>query len=296
MIFSMTGYGRAEGLSGGRQLIVEIKSLNGKTFELNNRFSPILKAYETEIRKMLLQRLKRGSVDISVSIRQDGAAKPMRVNTSLARYYFQAMESIARELDLDWESEKKNALVTLMRMPEIIAADTDNLPEEDWTAIQKLTEQAAEQLKAHREAEGRLIAADISLRIEHIEQLQSDITTFEAARLSRIRQRIMGSLDEWVAKEKIDANRLEQELIFYVEKIDFSEEKQRLSAHCTYFKQLLAEAGEEGIGKKLGFILQEIGREINTLGSKANDASIQKIVVNMKDELEKAKEQSLNIL
>lgn len=292
----MTGYGRAEGISGGRQFIVEIKSLNGKTFELSNRLSPLLKAYEAEIRKLLINSLKRGSVDISVSIKQDGAVKPMRVNTSLARHYFQGMESIARELNLDWESEKEHALATLMRMPEIVAADTDSLPEDDWAEIQKLTGQAARKLNAHREAEGRLIAADISRRIANIEQLQSSIAAFEEERLTRIRKRITGSLEEWMAKEKIDANRLEQELIFYVEKIDFSEEKQRLSAHCAYFKQLLEEAGEEGVGKKLGFILQEIGREINTLGSKANDASIQKIVVNMKDELEKAKEQSLNIL
>lgn len=292
----MTGYGRAEGISGGRQIIIEIKSLNGKTFELNNRFSPLLKAYETEIRKTLMNALKRGSIDISISIKQDGAAKPMRVNTDLARYYFQAMESIAKELKLDWDTEKAQALNTLMRMPEIVSGETDSLPEKDWADILGLIEEAVEKLTIHREAEGRTIATDINQRISNIEQLQSDIALLEADRLNRIRQRITGSLEEWVGKENIDTNRLEQELIFYVEKIDFSEEKQRLSTHCSYFKQLLKEAGNEGIGKKLGFVLQEIGREINTLGSKANDAAIQKIVVNMKDELEKAKEQSLNIL
>lgn len=292
----MTGYGRAEGASAGRQIIIEVKSLNGKTFELNNRFSPLLKAYETEIRKILMNNLKRGSIDISISIKQDGAAKPMRINTDLARYYFQAMESIAKELNLEWDKEKGQALNTLMRMPEIVSGETDSLPEKEWADIQILVEAAAARLTAHRETEGRMIAADISQRIANIERLQSDLAPLETERINRIRRRITGSLEEWIGKEKIDANRLEQELIFYVEKIDFSEEKQRLSAHCAYFKQLMNEAGNEGIGKKLGFVLQEIGREINTLGSKANDAGIQKIVVNMKDELEKAKEQSLNIL
>jgi len=296
MVFSMTGYGRAEGSSGGHQIIVEVKSLNGKSFELSNRFSPLLKAYETDIRQQLMRLLKRGTVDISITIKQDGAGKPMRVNTELAQYYFRAMQDIARDLNLDWEAEKKQALNTLMRMPEIVAAETDSLPESDWHTLQQLIAEAARMLIRHRQSEGSAIAADLMQRIAAIRQFQADIIPFEKERIERIRQRITGSLEEWISREKIDNNRLEQELIFYVEKIDFSEEKQRLAAHCDYFEQLMEQAGPEGIGKKLGFVLQEIGREINTLGSKANDARIQKIVVNMKDELEKAKEQSLNIL
>jgi uncharacterized protein (TIGR00255 family) len=292
----MTGYGRAEGQAGGRQVTVEIKSLNGKQFELNNRFSPLLKAYEAALRQMLQQALKRGSVDISVSIKQDGGAKPMNVNTELAQYYFRAMKAIAGELELNWENEKKQVLPTLMRMPEIVASETDSLPEADWLQIRKLIDVATIRLTEHRKTEGETIGQDLIERVTNIENHLMEIIPFEQERISRIRERISGNLEDWVGKEKIDSNRLEQELVFYVEKIDFSEEKQRLATHCAYFKTLIAEAGTDGVGKKLGFVLQEIGREINTLGSKANDAAIQRIVVNMKDELEKAKEQVLNIL
>ena len=183
-----------------------------------------------------------------------------------------------------------------MRMPEIVAADMDTLPEEEWLSIKNLIQEAAQKLADHRAEEGIEIAKDLLLNINSIETLLKQVELYEPARIERIRQRINGSLEEWVEKERIDLNRLEQELIFYIEKIDFSEEKQRLRTHTNYFAQLTETGNGEGIGKKLGFVLQEVGREINTLGSKANDADIQKIVVNMKDNLEKAKEQVLNVL
>lgn len=296
MIFSMTGYGRAEGKAGNRQVIVEVKSLNGKQFELNNRFSPLLKAYEADIRNELMRILKRGTIDLTVTIKQEGANKPMQVNTDLARYYYNAMTTIASDLNLDVNGHPEHVLATLMRMPEIVAADMDTLPEEEWLSIKNLIQEAAQKLADHRAEEGVEIAKDLLQNINSIETLLKEVEVFEPARIERIRQRINGSLEEWIEKERIDLNRLEQELIFYIEKIDFSEEKQRLRTHTNYFAQLAEQGNGDGIGKKLGFVLQEVGREINTLGSKANDADIQKIVVNMKDNLEKAKEQVLNVL
>ncbi|MFT4061340.1 MAG: YicC/YloC family endoribonuclease [Edaphocola sp.] len=296
MIYSMTGYGRGEGSVGGRQVMVEIKSLNGKQFEISSRFSPLLKAYEADIRNDLQKTLKRGTIDISITIKQDGAAKPMVVNTELAQYYYRAMAQIATELGLATTGSSDQIMATIMRMPEVVAAESDTLPEEDWQAIRNIIKGAAAHLVQHRSAEGQALQQDLANNIGAIEQLLAQVAPYEPERISRIRERIHGSLEEWVEKERIDLNRLEQELIFYIEKIDFSEEKQRLGTHCAYFTALMESGNEEGIGKKLGFVLQEVGREINTLGSKANDAAIQKIVVNMKDHLEKAKEQVLNAL
>jgi len=292
----MTGYGRAEGKAGSRQVIVEVKSLNGKQFELNSRFTPLLKAYEADIRNELMRVLKRGTIDLSVTIKQEGANKPMQVNTELARYYYNAMMSIAGDLKLEVAGHPESILATLMRMPEVVAADMDTLPEEEWLSIKELITEAAEKLARHRAEEGKDIETDLLNNISAIENMVKDVEQFEPARIERIRQRIHNSLQEWTDKERVDMNRLEQELIFYIEKIDFSEEKQRLRTHCNYFNQLARQGGSDGTGKKLGFVLQEVGREINTLGSKANDADIQKIVVNMKDNLEKAKEQVLNVL
>jgi uncharacterized protein (TIGR00255 family) len=206
------------------------------------------------------------------------------------------MATIASDLNLDVAAHPEHVLSTLMRMPEIVAADSDTLPEEDWLNIKKLITEAAEKLTHHRTEEGREIEKDLIANINSIDSLLKEVEQYEPARIDRIRQRINGSLQEWVEKERIDMNRLEQELIFYIEKIDFSEEKQRLRTHCNYFVELAQKGNGEGIGKKLGFVLQEVGREVNTLGSNANDADIQKIVVNMKDNLEKAKEQVLNVL
>ena len=288
----MTGFGKAEGQTGGKDILVEIKSLNGKQFDFTNKLTPLLKAYEAEIRKILLKKLKRGSIDLMVTIKQDGAAKPMKINTQLAKTYFQAINDIAAELHLPQEQ----MLATLMRLPEVVAPEADSVSESDWQAIRALIEQAADRLLEHRRDEGQPIGADLLERISAIENHLAEAELHEPKRLERIRSRIGGSLEDWIGAEKLDMNRLEQELIYYIEKIDFSEEKQRLRVHCQYFKQLVQGATEEGVGKKLGFVLQEVGREINTLGSKANDAAIQQIVVNMKDELEKAKEQVLNIV
>lgn len=292
MIFSMTGFGKAEGHTSNKEIIVEIKSLNGKQFEITNKLNPLLKAYEADIRKIIARILKRGSVDVAIFVKQDGAAKPMKINTALAQSYYQSIKEISVALGL----AEEQILPTLMRLPEVVAPEGESVSEEDWKVIEALVNEASNNLVEHRIIEGKPIEADLLGRIEQIELLLKEAEVHEPKRIDRIRERITAMLEEWVGNDKWDANRLEQELIYYIEKIDISEEKQRLRAHCTYFKELTATAGTEGIGKKLGFVLQEVGREINTLGSKANDALMQQVVVQMKDELEKAKEQVLNIV
>jgi uncharacterized protein (TIGR00255 family) len=289
MLYSMTGFGRAEDIIKGRQVVVEIKSLNGKQFDIITKMPPILRSYELDIRNLLSNTLQRGTIELNIAIKQEGAAKPMMVNTALAIYYYQS--KIAQHLHIP----EDNILSTLMRMPEVVAPEQDVLPEEEWLLIKVMIEKAAAQLMEHRKHEGEALLKDISLRISTIESLLVDVEPFEGTRTDKIRNRITDSLKDIIGAENIDSNRFEQEMIYYLERMDFSEEKTRLKQHCDYFTQSVTK-GEVSKGKKLGFILQEIGREINTLGSKANQADIQQIVVSMKDELEKAKEQVLNIL
>ncbi|GAA4463134.1 YicC family protein [Nemorincola caseinilytica] len=291
MLYSMTGFGRAETIVDHRQIVVELKALNGKQFDLNTKLPPILRSYELDIRSLLANLLIRGTVDLTVSVKQEGASKPMVVNTDLALFYYQGMKQIAQQIGIP----EDNVLSTLMRMPEVVAADQDVLPETDWQHVRAVIVSAAEDLMAHRLHEGEALLRDISLRITNIETLHEKVTPLEGERIERVRTRINQWMEEMVGKEKIDANRMEQEMIYYLERMDLSEEKMRLRQHCTYFHSIIKE-NDTAIGRKLNFVLQEIGREINTLGSKANHAEIQQIVINMKDELEKAKEQVLNIL
>ena len=274
-----------------RQVVVEVKALNGKQFDINTKLPPILRAYELDIRNMLSSMLLRGTIDLTVNVKQEGASKPMVVNTDLALFYYQGMKQIAEQTGLPQE----NIISTLMRMPEVVAPDQDVLPESEWEMVKEVIEQAAKSLMEHRLHEGSAMLRDITLRIGNIDKLHDSIVPLEPERMERIRARINQWLEDVVSKEKIDANRFEQEMIYYLERMDFSEEKIRLKMHCDYFNATVNE-NDTAIGRKLNFILQEIGREINTLGSKANHAEIQQIVINMKDELEKAKEQILNIL
>lgn len=297
MIYSMTGYGKAESVMNDKQITVELKSLNGKQFEIVNRMNPLLKKYESDIRNLLLQKLTRGSLDVSIIIRQEGgSSKPVSVNAGLAKYYYNIILQIGRDLHIAADQDPVQLLSTIMRMPEVVSSDAEGVDEKEWDVIFNLLAAAASQLSEHRKAEGKGLGQDLVQRIRNIEDGLEKVLPFEQGRTEKIRNRILQNLEEWVGKEKMDENRLEQEMVFYIEKNDISEEKQRLKSHCAYFYDLLQQDNNQGVGKKLGFVLQEIGREINTLGSKANDADIQKIVVNMKDELEKAKEQSLNVL
>jgi uncharacterized protein (TIGR00255 family) len=233
----------------------------------------------------------RGTIDLTIAIKQEGATKPMTVNTGLAVFYYQSMQQIAKEIGIPEE----NVLSTLMRMPEVVAPEQDVIPEDEWLQIKQVIEQAARGLMEHRKHEGEALHKDLHNRINRIEELLQEILPLEGQRTEKIRTRIMQSLQDMVGADNVDPNRFEQEMIYYIERIDFSEEKIRLKQHCQYFHTTVEKQGISK-GKVLGFILQEVGREINTLGSKANHAEIQQLVINMKDELEKAKEQVLNIL
>lgn len=291
MLYSMTGFGRAEAQTNGKQVVVELKSLNGKQFEMMTKLPPILRAYELDIRNLLSAQLYRGTVDLSVTFKQDGAAKPMTVNTELAVFYYNSMQQIAKQINVP----EDNIMSTLMRMPEVVVAEQDMLPEEEWNVVKGAIEEATASLMAHRKTEGESLYNDLKTRIKNIETLLENIAPHEAARKEKVRARIDQSINEFVGKDKIDQNRFEQEMIYYLERMDFSEEKTRLKQHCLYFYESV-DKEQLAKGKMLGFIMQEVGREINTLGAKANDATIQQIVINMKDELEKAKEQILNVL
>lgn len=291
MLYSMTGFGRAEAQVNGKQVVAEVKSLNGKQFEVLTKLPPILRSYELDIRSALNKKLFRGSIDLTVTIKQEGASKPMSVNTELAAFYYNSMKQIADNLEI----EKDNVLSTIMRMPEVVAPDQEVLPEDEWNIVKETINKAADALMTHRKREGEALYNDLNLRINNIESLLKDIAPLEAARAEKVRARVNQSMNDFIAKEKVDQNRFEQEMIYYLERMDFSEEKTRLQQHCNYFHETISSEGTTK-GKRIGFIMQEVGREINTLGAKANDANIQQIVINMKDELEKAKEQVLNIL
>lgn len=289
----MTGFGRAEGQINGRQVIAELKSLNGKGFELNtSKLSPMVRSWDVEIRSLLSKRLIRGTTEVTISIKQEGAVRPASINMELALSYFQSMKELAQRLGI--KEPEEEMLATLLRMPEIITTEADTLPEEDWHEIARLLDAATEKLMAHRRTEGEALEQDLLARIDSIEAGVQKVIPLEGGRMERVKERILSSLREIGAESK-DPNRFEQELIYYLEKMDISEEKTRLAQHCRYFREVVGNA-DISKGKVLGFILQEIGREINTMGSKANDAGIQQIVVGMKDELEKAKEQVLNVL
>jgi uncharacterized protein (TIGR00255 family) len=291
MLKSMTGFGRAEITRGETTITVEIKSLNGKQFEVNLKLSPLLRPYEFDIRNQMQQALQRGTLDTTINIRQNGATRPVMVNTELAKFYYQSITTLANELKLPQD----DMLNVLMKLPEVVTPATEQISEQEWNTVQDVLKQALEELDVHRMNEGGMLESDLLLRIENIESYCSKVRELDPLRKDKIRQRLEQLLAEYVGKENVDANRMEQELIFYLEKLDISEELIRLENHCRYFKDILKEP-EIAKGKKLGFVLQEVGREINTTGSKANDAAIQQWVVLMKDELEKAKEQVLNVL
>jgi uncharacterized protein (TIGR00255 family) len=291
MLKSMTGFGRAEITRGETTITVEIKSLNGKQFEVNLKLSPLLRPYEFDIRNQMQQALQRGTLDTTINIRQNGATRPVMVNTELAKFYYQSITTLANELKLPQD----DMLNVLMKLPEVVTPATEQMSEQEWKTVQDVLKQALEELDTHRSNEGTMLESDLLLRIENIESYCTKVRELDPLRKDKIRQRLDQLLAEYVGKENVDANRMEQELIFYLEKLDISEELIRLENHCRYFKDILKEP-EMAKGKKLGFVLQEVGREINTTGSKANDAAIQQWVVLMKDELEKAKEQVLNVL
>jgi uncharacterized protein (TIGR00255 family) len=291
MLKSMTGFGRAEQTVNDKTFLVEIKSLNGKQFEMQLRLPPLLRPYEFDIRAILQEQLVRGTIDCMITIKQNGTSKPVNINTDLIKAYYHQIETLAGELSIDTNS----VLSALLRLPEVVTPTNDVLNDKDFEEFKKVLQSALSELNKHREEEGASLENDLIKRINNINAQEEAIVLLEPNRMKRIREEIVQLLEKHVGKENYDGNRLEQELIYYIEKVDIHEEQVRLKQHCDYFRSLL-ENKEESKGKKLSFIIQEIGREINTTGSKAYDAEIQKCVVTMKDELEKAKEQILNVL
>lgn len=291
MLYSMTGFGRMEFQLDEFICSIELRSLNGKQMEINAKLPGFLKLYEIQIRNQIQQHLLRGSIDVTIYIKQHGSSKPLSVNLELAQYYHQAMLKIADELEL----EKKDLLPTLMRMPEIVSSSTDSLDEHQWKTLSAKLDETCQQLNLHRQSEGLMLEKHIRKNIEKIAAFNQDVNPLENKRLQKLREKLNNLMSDFSQSNQLDKNRLEQEVIYYVERFDIAEEKNRLQHHCEYFISMLDEQ-ETLKGKKLGFLLQEIGREINTMGSKANDVDIQKLVVAMKDELEQAKEQLLNAL
>jgi len=291
MLKSMTGFGRAEQSIGDKTFLIDIKSLNGKQFELLLKLPGFLKPFEFDIRRILSEKLGRGTVDCTISLKQTGNAKPVSINIHLAKAYYKPIAELSKELDLD----ASQILSSILKLPEVITPTSETLTDDEWEQFTSILDAAIHDLNQHRLDEGRSLDQDLRQRIDNIAKQQEAIIAMEPARKQKIRDGLKKVLEENVGKENYDPNRLEQELIYYIEKIDISEEQVRLKNHLDYFRNVLKE-GDESKGKKLSFILQEIGREINTTGAKAYDSNIQQYVVLMKDELEKAKEQILNVL
>jgi len=292
MIKSMTGFGKATVESGDRKIIVEVKSLNSKQVDISLRMPNLYKEKEMEIRNIIKNFLERGKIDMTIYFDNADTDKDVSVNQSVVEQYFKQMLDVASSLGV--ETNNNEILQTVMRFPETLKQKTEELDEGEWERLKTGIEKALEQIDQFRILEGRVLIKDILHRIDLIQEFASEVPQYEGRRIEGVRQRLLEKMKEWNEIQNIDQNRLEQEIIYYLEKLDITEEKVRLTNHCKYFIETAEK--EEAPGRKLGFIAQEIGREINTMGSKANDHDIQKLVVLMKDELEKIIEQSFNIL
>lgn len=287
----MTGYGRATATCKGKKIHVEIKSLNSKTLDLSTRIAPLYREKEMEIRQTITARLIRGKVDFSIWIEKDAATDATPINTALVENYYRQIKDIAAATGIP---EPEDWFLTLLRMPDVTAkSDVEELDDEEWDVAGKAIDEAIDALIAFRNQEGAALERKFTEKIDNIAALLKSIEPYEKARVEKIKARIVEGL-KTIPDVEYDKNRLEQELIYYIEKLDISEEKQRLANHLAYFRETMKENG--GQGKKLEFIAQEMGREINTTGSKSNNAEMQNIVVKMKDELEQIKEQVLNAL
>lgn len=292
MIHSMTGYGKASTTAGPRRFTIEIRSLNGKQLDLGVRMPSRLREREMALRKDLGQTIVRGKADLTISYETD-AAEGRALNEPLIHGYLETLERLAGERG--YADPGATLLDVAMRLPDTVSTSQESFDEQEWTQVRAAVEEALAAFQDHRAQEGATLEADFRRRVQVIADLEAGLDDLLNARIARVKDRIFNHLEEVIDRSRIDENRFEQEVLFYLEKMDVTEERVRLQAHCNYFLEMLA-LPEPGQGKKLGFIVQEMGREINTLGSKANDADIQRIVVGMKDELEKIKEQVLNVL
>ena len=290
MVKSMTGFGKGEATLKNKKITVEIRSLNSKQLDLSLRLPAVYRQSEYELRNVIARTIQRGKVDVFVSVESQAVETSARINREVFREYLRQMNDTLTFAGIDAGYDA--ILPVIMRLPDVVTTESEAISEEEHAALIAAAEAAAAQLDAFRAQEGAILIADLLRRVELIEQYRDEVVPFEKARTETVRSRILDNLAKLPVD--VDRNRLEQEMIFYLEKLDITEEKVRLTNHCNYFCEVAA--GEEGAGRKLGFIAQEMGREINTMGSKANESNIQILVVKMKDELEKIKEQVLNIL
>ena len=292
MILSMTGYGKAVVAYKEKKINVEVKSLNSKSLDLSARIAPLYREKEMEIRRLLAQKLERGKIDFSLWVEKETATDATPINATLVENYYNQIKAISKSTGIP---EPEDWYATLLRLPDVTAkTEVEVLDEEEWIVVQQAINEAIDKLTDFRKQEGAALQKKFTEKIDNISNLLKSIEPFEKSRVPKIREKIIDGLKQ-ISEIDYDKNRLEQELIYYIEKLDINEEKQRLTNHLKYFHETMNENGH-GVGKKLGFIAQEMGREINTTGSKSNQAEMQNIVVKMKDELEQIKEQTLNIL
>ena len=291
MIQSMTGYGKAVVAYKEKKIHAEVKSLNSKQLDLNTRIAPLYREKEMEVRQMVAEALIRGKVDMSIWIEKEMAVDPTPINATLVENYYKQIKDIADKTGIP---QPEDWFYTLLRMPDVLTkTDVEELDEEEWNAVKGAVSEALKNLVDFRIQEGAALEKKFSEKVDNIAQLLAEIEPYEKSRVEKIKARIVDGLQQ-IPGVEYDKNRMEQELIYYIEKLDISEEKQRLTNHLKYFRDTMNEPA--GQGKKLGFIAQEMGREINTTGSKSNQAEMQNLVVKMKDELEQIKEQVLNAL
>jgi len=288
----MTGFGKASGKIDERTVNVEIKSLNSqKGLDLSIKLPSKYREYEYALRNRVSASLQRGKIDIYVTLEHNTASSELSLNKELIKSYFEEFKAIANQVGANTD----HLLSTVLKMPDVIGESHEEASEDELKRIEEILSQAMKEVESFRTNEGKSLEGELNLRITNIEKLSTDLIGEDKRRVKEIRERLKNNLENFIPKDKIDTNRFEQEVIYYIEKLDITEELTRLKSHCDYFKKSIDDK-EEMKGRKLNFIAQEIGREINTVGSKANDAVMQKIVVNMKDELEKIKEQTNNIL
>jgi len=287
MILSMTGFGRAELNRQNKKLTIEIKSLNSKQIDMNVRIPMVYREKELFIRKTVGQALGRGKIEVSLFVEQNISEAKNRINTSLIKSYYEDLQSLSADL-----GSTDEIMSAVMRMPDVLISEKEEIDDAEWNDIDTLVSEAIDAITQYRHDEGNVLAKDFSIRIQNIRTHLSWVEDYEKNRIEKIKTNLREKMEE--LKASVDENRFEQELIYYLEKLDITEEITRLNLHLNYFEEVMQSATSEG--KKLGFIIQEIGREINTIGSKSNDAGMQQVVVQMKDELEKIKEQILNVL
>ena len=289
MLHSMTGFGKATGSFKDKKITIEIRSLNSKSLDLNVRLAPTFKEKEIELRRLVAECLDRGKIEVNLSVEHTGEEKNYIINKAIARAYFNDI----KELEVELGQQAADPIGQLLRMPDIYTNAKEELTDDEWNFVQELLHEALKNIEEFRLQEGASLLADFTDRVGEIAALLTEIPQYENERVTTIKERMQKALNDKLG-EQVDQNRLEQEFIMFIEKLDISEEKVRLSNHLKYFMETMNTG--KGAGKKLGFITQEIGREINTLGSKSNHVEMQKIVVQMKDNLEKIKEQVLNTL